>query len=211
MIKFTKTKISCCIVLFMMLMTTLPLKAQHLEIIPFAGYQTGGQIYTNLGYLRVAGGLNFGGSISYGGDEELQMEFTYNHLTSELSLDNGEYTTKKTALNVNYYNLGVIRSFLLGEKERFIPFAGGGFGMVNYITPDDGYSNELLGDVHLSGGFKVRFNDFMGIRLQARLLLPLYWSGAYFYGGTAEDGYGVSSTCVMVQGDFTGSIYFIID
>jgi len=96
----------------------------------------------------------------------------------------------------------------LGEKERFIPFAGGGFGLVNYITPEDGYTNELLGDVHLSGGLKVRFTDFMGIRLQARLLLPLYWSGAYFYGGSAEDGYGVSSTCVMVQGDLPGPFIY---
>jgi len=43
--KLTNTKISCCIALFMVLMSTLPLKPASRNH-SFAGYQTGGQIYT---------------------------------------------------------------------------------------------------------------------------------------------------------------------
>ncbi len=73
-----------------MYFATLGLKAQHLEIGPFVGYETGGKVYTNLGYLRVYDGLNFGGTISFGLDEDAQFEFSYNHMNSTLSLDNGE-------------------------------------------------------------------------------------------------------------------------
>jgi hypothetical protein len=37
----------------------------------------------------------------------------------------------------------------------------------------------------------------------------MYFNGFYFGGGTGGASYGVSSTVVMVQGDFTGSMYFM--
>lgn len=184
------------------------MKAQHLEITPFAGWETGGKIYTSLGYLRIDGGMNFGGAISYGGIEDFQLEFTYNHMNSELSLDDGEHITNRTAVNVDYYMLGVIRETRLGE--RFLPYAGGALGLVHYGLPDEN-SDEVLMSVHVSGGFKVLITEWLGIRVQARLLMPLFYQGAYFSYGTSGTGYGVTSTCVMVQGDFTGGLFFVID
>ncbi len=86
-----KLHIAVIITLALALVSPVRVKAQHLEIGPFAGYETGGKVYTNLGYLRVSDGMNFGGTISFGLDEDAQFEFSYNHMNGTLSLDNGEH------------------------------------------------------------------------------------------------------------------------
>lgn len=184
------------------------LTAQHLEIGPFAGYETWGKVYTNLGYLRVAGAANYGGMISFGLDEDAQFEFSYNHMNSTLSLDDGEHIIKSTPVNVDYYMFGLVGAQRLGDK--FLPFYGGSLGWVHYGTPSDKYRNESLFAINIQAGMKFLITERIGIKVQARLLMPLYASG-YYFAGTGGTGYGVTSTCVMVQGDFTGGLYFIID
>ena len=209
MINFIKTNISSSLILFIILALNLPLNAQHLEITPFVGYETGGKVSTYQGYLRIADGMNYGGALSFGLDEDMQLEFTYNHMNSELSLDRGEFISNKTAVNVDYYFLGVVKTQTIGERLR--PFASFSGGLVNYRTPEKDIDNEVLGAVNLAAGLKILASDHIGFRLQARLLLPLYITGAYIFGGSGGGGYGITSSCIMVQGDFTGSLYFIID
>lgn len=203
-----KIRITGAIVLALALSAPSKVKAQHLEITPYAGWETGGKVYTNIGYLRVASGLNFGGAISFGFDETAQFEFAYNHLNSELSLDDGEYIINQTPVNVDYYMFGVIGSQRFGE--RFLPFYGGSLGWVHYGTPEEKYGNESLFAISISGGLKILITERIGFRMQARLLMPLYATGAYFGTNTGVD-YGVTSTAFMVQGDFTGGIYLVID
>jgi len=203
-----RTHINIIITVLLTFAAPIQLKAQHLEITPFAGWETGGKVYTNLGYLRVSEGMNFGGAISFGLDEDAQIEFTYNHMNSELSLDDGEYIINSTPVNVDYYMLGALKAVRLGE--RWLPFASGALGLVHYGTPEEKYGSESLFAINVSGGLKILITERIGIRMQARLLMPLYATGAYFAdsGGT---GYGITSTCFMVQGDFTGGIYLVID
>jgi len=203
-----KNIISIAVIITLVLVSAVHSKAQHLEIGPFAGYETGGKVYTNLGYLRVSGGANFGGTVSFGLDEDAQFEFSYNHMNGTLSLDNGEHIINSTPVNVDYYMFGLVGAQRLGE--RFLPFYGGSLGWVHYGTPDEKYSNESLFAINIQGGMKFLITERIGIKIQARLLMPLYASG-YYYADTGYAGYGVTSTCVMVQGDFTGGLYFIID
>ena len=191
------------------LYTPILVKAQYIEITPFVGYETIAKTATSVGYLCIADGVNFGGSISVGVDPESQIEFTYNHMNSELSLDEGENITNKTALNVDYYMLGGVMAKQVGDV--FYPFFSGSLGLVHYGTPEEGYGNYNTMAVNIAGGLKVLFTEWIGLRLQARLLLPLHYGGAYFAGGTNGVDYGVSSTCVMVQGDFTGGIFIMLE
>jgi len=180
------------------------LKAQYIEITPFVGYETIAKTATSMGYLCISDGMNFGGAISVGVGPESQFEFSYNHMNGELSLDKGDEIVKKTALNVDYYMFGAVIAREVGEV--FYPFFSGSLGWAHYGTPEEGYGNYNCMAVNVAGGLKVMFSEWIGLRLQARLLLPLHYGGAYFSTGTDGTGYGVSSTCVMVQGDFTGGI-----
>jgi len=60
--------------------------------------------------------------------------------------------------------------------------------------------------ISLAGGIKINASEKVGIRLQARLLMPLWYSGTYFTVGTGGAGYGVSGGIYGVQGDFTAAL-----
>ena len=53
-------------------------------------------------------------------------------------------------------------------------------------------------------------SERVGIRLQARLLMPLYYSGAYFGVGTGGSGFSVGGGIHGVQGDFTGGLVLFL-
>jgi hypothetical protein len=204
-----KCKIITFVVLIVLLNTPLKLRAQYIEITPFVGYETIAKVATSYGYLGISDGMNFGGAISFGVDPESQIEFSYNHMNSELSLDEGGTITHKTAVNIDYYMLGAVIARQVGEI--FYPFGSGSLGWVHYGTPEENYGNENCFAVNIAAGLKILFNEWVGLRMQARLSLPLHYGGAYFSTGTEGTGYGAASTCVMVQGDFTGAIFIMLE
>ena len=60
--------------------------------------------------------------------------------------------------------------------------------------------------VSLAGGLKIHASEKVGLRLQARFLMPLYYAGTYFSAGTGGAGYGISGGVFGVQGDFTAAL-----
>jgi hypothetical protein len=83
-------------------------------------------------------------------------------------------------------------------------------GIVNYRPTSGGYSSENKMHVSLAGGVKIRASERVGIRLQARLLMPLYYAGTYFSVGTGGAGYGISGGIRGVQGDFTAGLFLVL-
>jgi hypothetical protein len=49
------------------------------------------------------------------------------------------------------------------------------------------------------------------MKFRLKYFIPALIVIAYFSAGTGGTAYGISSTCVMVQGDFTGALFFVID
>jgi hypothetical protein len=69
--------------------------------------------------------------------------------------------------------------------------------------------------VALGVGIKYFFTDAVGIRLQARMLMPLYFGGVGFgcgigTGGSSCGGGAYFGTEIL-QGDFTGGVVIRID
>jgi hypothetical protein len=81
-------------------------------------------------------------------------------------------------------------------------------GWVNYRPTSGGYNSENKMHLSLAGGIKIRATERIGIRLQARLLMPLFYAGTYFTVGSGGAGYGMTGGIYAVQGDFTGALFF---
>jgi hypothetical protein len=64
--------------------------------------------------------------------------------------------------------------------------------------------------VSIAGGVKIRASERIGLRLQARLLMPILYAGTYFSTGTGGTDMSVSATSVAFQGDFTAALVFVI-
>jgi hypothetical protein len=79
-------------------------------------------------------------------------------------------------------------------------------GIVNYRPSDANITSENKMHISLAGGVKINASERIGIRLQARLLLPLYYAGTYLTFGTGGGGASVAGGIQGVQGDFTAAL-----
>jgi hypothetical protein len=187
----------------LLVMCFTDVQAQKVELAPFIGYETGAQIYTNLGYLHIGDGMNFGGSLDVGMGGGRYVELSYSHLASELKIEEAMNTRKLCDLSTDYYSIGVLQEIKPDAKAT--PYGLFTLGWVNY-RPSENYSNENKMHVSLAGGIKIRASEKVGLRLQARLLMPLYYAGTYFSAGTGGAGYGISGGIFGVQGDFSAAL-----
>jgi hypothetical protein len=176
---------------------------QKLEIAPFVGYETGANINTSLGQLHIGDGMDFGGSLNVGMGGGRWVELSYSHLASYLDLETGVNVQRLCDLNVDYYSIGVLQEIKPDAKAT--PYGLFTLGWVNY-RPQQTYDNENKMHVSLAGGIKINASEKVALRLQARLLMPLYYAGTYFTVGTGGAGYGVSGGIYGVQGDFTAAL-----
>jgi hypothetical protein len=205
--KFKNAGLFTCAVIAMLMLFATSINAQKIEVSPFIGYQTGANAHTNNGYFHVGDGMNFGGSIDVGLGGGRYAELSYSHLKSYLDGDKGLNNVRLCDLNVDYYSAGILQELKPGGKVS--PFGMFTIGWVNY-RPSGKYSNENVGDIGLAGGIKIRATEKIGLRLQARMFLPIYLEGMYFSGGTGGAGMGMAATTMGVQGDFTAALVFML-
>jgi hypothetical protein len=196
------------IVLTCLFAIAIQVNAQKLELTPFVGYETGAQAYTTSGYLRVADGMDYGGTLNFGMGGGRFLEFSYSHLSSTLSLDEPTNMRKLCDLAVDHYTLGALQEVMPGEKVT--PYGLFTLGIANYRPTSDGYASENKMSINLAGGVKVWLSDKIGLRLQAKLIMPMFYSGTYFTVGTGGAGYSMAGGVMAVQGDFTGGLVIAI-
>jgi hypothetical protein len=192
-------------ILFLLTLIT-NVNAQKIELSPFVGYETGGRLHTSLGYLYIGDGMDFGGSLNYTITSGRQVELSYSHMKSNLDIDGGTNRRRLGDLAVDYYSIGGLQEIRPGEKVN--PYAMLAMGLVNYRSVSGNYSNETLMHISLSGGVKISLSSRIGLRLQARFLMPIWFEGVYFAGNPDASDIGISTTPGAVQGDFTTALVF---
>ena len=60
--------------------------------------------------------------------------------------------------------------------------------------------------ITLGGGIKIMPSDKIGIRLQGRLLMPMYFAGVGLWAGTGGGGASVNGGIPIIQGDLTAAL-----
>jgi hypothetical protein len=178
--------------------------AQKIEFSPFAGYETGAKIYSNLGTLHISDGMAWGGSFNFGIGGGRYGELSYSHIGTYLDLEGGLSNDRLCDLAVDYYSLGVLQEIRSGVKTT--PYGLLTLGVVNYRPTSGDYSSVNKMHISIAGGVKINVSELLGVRLQARLLMPLFYAGTYFSAGTGGAGYGVSGGIKGIQGDFTAAL-----
>jgi hypothetical protein len=185
----------------------IQISAQHIELSPFVGYETGANISSSYGTLKIGDGMDYGGVLNVGMGGGRYGEFSYSHLGTYLDVESGITNTRLCDLAVDYYSLGILQEIKPDAKAT--PYGLFTLGIVNYrptssTTIDISSENKM--HVSLAGGVKINVSERIGIRLQARLLMPLYYAGTYFYVGTGGSGASMSGGIHGVQGDFTAAL-----
>jgi|WetSurMetagenome_2_1015567.scaffolds.fasta_scaffold265356_2 hypothetical protein len=196
-------------ILLLLLITGLTdVQAQRIELSPFIGYETGSTIYTSLGYLYIGDGMDYGGSLDINIGRNRYAEISYSHMMTKVNVDDGYNERFLYDLGVNYYSIGILQE--TKPLSKISPYGLFTLGWVNYNPQTEDISGENKMHFSFAGGIKIKASERVGLRLQARLLMPVFYAGANFNAGTGGTSANISSTSVAFQGDFTAALVFII-
>ena len=167
----------------------------------------GGWLWTSKagynGTIKVDDKGNYGvrGGISH--KSNMVVEFEWNHTETTLHwYDVIAAENYSEDVTMNYFLLGYNQEVSDGPA---IPYGVFNLGVMNLKSNVDSWSENWF-TVGLGGGLKYYFSDHVGIRLQARLFLPMQFAGVGFGCGSGGCGSGVSGYTSTLQGDFTGGV-----
>lgn len=180
------------------------------ELTPFAGYQFGGKLRMYEGDIKLQDGMNYGLMLDIEVAKDTKLELFWSQMDSYAEFKpfyNYEYLqVDPVDMNIGYIQIGTVREINMDNIRPFGSFTLG----TTYFKPQNqtttNYSDDWQFSVTLGGGAKIWLSDRIGIRLQGRLMLPMFWGGAGFSFGTGGSGFTVGAGTSMVQGDFTGGL-----
>lgn len=182
----------------------------QIEINAYGGYVPSSKTaYSYNGYrLRIDGGANFGVALSKVLPSGIAVELGYSHFQSILKQDGGIIdVVNPQDITVEYYQLGALKPLM--EGDTFIPYGLFSLGASRF-APKEALQDYWRFAINVGLGMKYFFTDKVGIRLQARVLMPLYFQGAGFGcsigTGGSGCGTGIGMGSEILQADFTGGI-----
>ena len=180
-------------------------KAQVVELGVFTGYTWPSNVRTYYGDYNIADNANFGGHLSYGMAPNTFLELSYNRFESTVSYFYGSIS-EPVGLVTDYIQIGGLQQTAVGSGN-ILPYGAVSLGAsvftVQDATTEFNAGSKWMMAATIAGGVKLHIGDALGIRLQARLGLPMYFNGLYLGTGGA----GASLRVPMVQFDLSAGVF----
>ncbi len=203
------------IVMSILMLLTTGLQAQKFEITPFGGYFFAGTMAVGRGDLNFKNGGNYGIALGTNIQPQLGIEFTYNRLDTRLVLKDWQTNISEDLfdISVNYFHLGAV--YEATKIEGGIVYTTFSLGATLFSPdattlqdPDDptliyNVEDDWRFSIGLGAGIKKYLSDKIGLRLQIRMLMPIFWAGGSLYFGTGGAGLGLTAGTALIQGDAT--------
>lgn len=114
----------------------------------------------------------------------LQIELLAVQQETELSIDEGLFADDFVVgdIDVNYYHVGVLWQFPVGQIEPYFALSGG-ITELEFDFP--GVSDDSFASLSLGGGIKARFTEHVGLR----------FDGRFFFTDLSDDLYDDDNDC----------------
>jgi hypothetical protein len=190
-------------------------QSSRVELTPYGGYMLAGSVKFYQGKVKIHDNASYGGMLGIRVDKTTLVELTYIRLDSkadwkpysEYAFDYPEISD--VAIAQNYIQVGAVNE-ILTDNDQLRPYGTYSLGATWLHQKEGDVSDEWFFSVAAGLGLKYYITDRIGLRFQARLLLPLVFDGGGFYMGFGTSGtttgVGVTSYAPLVQGDFTGGL-----
>jgi hypothetical protein len=192
----------------------LPVRSysQHskVELTPFGGYMLGGSIEFYEGKFKIEDNASFGGILGVRLRESQLVEISYTYMDTEGEWRpyggyNIDYPDTTFDLTMNYIQIGSTNEIIL-DNDAIRPYGMYSLG-ASWLHPKGGTAeDEWFFAVNLGVGLKYYISERVGIRLQARMLVPFVWGDTGVYFGFGSGGVTVGTWSAIIQGDFTGGL-----
>jgi hypothetical protein len=178
--------------------------AQEIELTGFGGYTFNSKIRTYYGDYKMNDNPNYGGILSVGLAPDVFVELMYNRHDTKLRY---AYLGGFQPLDVatEYYHVGGLTQIPVGSGT-IKPFGAVSLGATRFFLKesfDQLYSgSEWKMSAAVGVGAKILLGNALGIRLQARLGMPMSFEGLWI--GTG--GSGASFRIPLVQFDLSAGL-----
>lgn len=180
--------------------------AQSIEVGGFYGYNLNTRARTYYGDYTLYNNPNYGGQLSVETATDLFVELTYNRSDTQIRYT---YSGANEALDMSseYYQIGALRQ--VNTDGPLSPFGAFSLGTTRFNLKESYNQDEIYaGDkwfmsVALALGTKIYLGERLGIRLQARVGMPMGLNGIWL--GTG--GSGASFYVPVAQFDFSGGLF----
>jgi len=195
------------LLIFTVSSTFAQLKRQQFEITPFAGYLFTSNLQTLDGELKIDNSFDYGVALDIRLSDDLLIELLYNRMDTEVSLRKEYYNTTDYLfdMSVEYFQGGVQ---VETETGQFRPFAAFTIGATYFNPKDYSYQGDWKFSFTAGGGIKYYFTDNLGVRLQWRFLVPIYFSSAAIFCNNGYCGIFISGGTYLLQYDLTAGLVF---
>ena len=186
----------------------------QVELGGFVGWTVSTDASTYNGSVIIDGAVDYGGTIDYFVRPGYGIELLYAYVPTHARFASrvpGVPSSDSAGLGLHWIQLGGTVSKPMGRLE---PFGAVTAGIV-IIHPSaarfqDGttYTGEdQVRFAFTAGlGLKVWMTENVGLRFEARALVPVFFSGGGFYVGTGGASVGLSGGIPFAQFDFTGGV-----
>jgi hypothetical protein len=179
--------------------------AQKIELGGFYGYTLNTRARTYYGDYTLYNNPNYGGQLSVEMASDLFVELTYNRSDTQIRYYwNNAY--EPLDMSSEYFHVGGLRQIPTGTGN-ILPFGSFSIGATRFNLQES-YGEVFAGDkwymsIALAAGGKILLGEKLGIRLQARMGLPMSFSGLWLGTGGA----GASFYVPVAQFDFTAGLF----
>jgi hypothetical protein len=183
-----------------------------LEITPYAGLFWSGSVTTSNGSVVFRTAADFGATVDFQVDEKSQIEVLYLYARPQAQFASVSPVYASSPwfdVTSQYLQLGGTTNF--SATETVEPFLSGGLG-VAWFSPSDvqveGAQTIQPADTwlfawNLGLGLKWFLSRAIGLRFEARILMPVYFTQGTFLSGPNGAAVTVNAGIPLVQGDLS--------
>lgn len=178
------------------------------EITPLVGYQLNGNLNFVQGDMSFQNSINYGIGIGVNAGYGTFIEAMYSFSASESYFRSFSpyYEDQRFKTDIHFIQLSGLKEFI--ESGRIRPFGTIGVGASGFVPKEPQYNSWWSFAMTLGLGAKINITQNIGIRLQARLLMPLTYAGMGLYCGGGGCGGGLTASSTVISGDFMGGLIF---
>lgn len=178
------------------------------ELFGFGGWMVSSNVPVREGDLVIDNDASFGLGLDYSIQKEMAIELIWigNQTSASIRRFKGG-TDHLFDVGIHYFQVGAVYDFRQRKNQKAYPFTSVTMGATLFDAKSATVNDEWRFSVTLGVGGKFLLTKNIGLRLQARLLMPLNFSGAGFWCGTGGCGVSVGSWTPFVQADFTGGVF----
>lgn len=212
-------KITFALLIGLFCFGTLSVNAQtenKIEITPVVGYQFGGKVQFYEGDFKMDNAMNYGINLNVLLKQHNRIELTYSYMGTTANFRPyasfvGDFNTWAGDLNIHYITIGSHSELPMGQSPVTL-FGGISLGAAIMDIKEPNVSDIWRFALGITGGLKIGLTDRIGIRLQGRMLMPMYFAGVGMYVGVgtggASTGLSMNAGVIAIQGDFQGGLVF---